>query len=373
MTVQTLTRNLDATLALVLESLLHPRFAPEDFARVKAQQLARLRDDAADPGTLAANVLNRQLYGPARIDGWPAEGTAATVGSLTLADVQHFYSTYYAPNLAALAIVSDAPQATLEPQLAGLLAWATPAVAAPRAAPAPAASPGRLYFVEAPGAPQSTLRLGYVALPYDATGPFYHAYLMQYPLGWARGSRIYRNLRDQHGYAYSTWANFLATPYGGTYTAYTAVRAEATAPALRELLGEIRTYRATGITPAELAYTKTAISLKQALQFETGSQKVAFLTRLLTYNLPDDYLRQQAAVLAALTKPEVDVLARQYLPVEQFSIVVVGDKRHLPGLRQLGYPVVLLGVHGQPLPPAKPLAAKAGRPGPARKSSTKSR
>lgn len=366
--VQTLTRNLEATLALVLESLLHPRFAPEDFARAQQQQLARLRDAATDPGDLAAAVLARQLYGSARPDGWPAEGTAATVGRLTLADVQHFYRTYYAPNLAALAIVSDAPEATIVPQLAGLLAWNAPPVTPPSAAPALATGLGRLYFVEAPGAPQSTIRLGYAAMPYDATGPFYHAYLMQYPLGWARGSRLYRNLRDRHGYTYSAWANFTATPYSGTYTASTAVRADATAPALRELLQEISTYRATGITPAELAYTKTALSQKQALQFETGAQKVAFLSRLLTYHLPANYLRQQAAVLAALTKPKVDALAKQYLPAEQFSIVVVGDKRHLPALRQLGYPVVVLDAAGQPLPPVKPVPAKTVRAGGSKKT-----
>jgi len=372
-TVQTLTRHLDATLALVLESLLHPRFAPADFARAKQQQLTRVRDEAADPGGLAYNVLQRQLYGPARIDGWPVEGTAATVSSLTLADVQHFYRTYYAPNLAALAIVSDAPQAAIVPQLAGLLAWTTPAVAPPRAAPTPAAGPGRLYFVEAPGAPQSSLRLGYAAMPYDATGPFYHAHLMQYPLGWARGSRLYRNLRDQHGYTYSVWARFSATPYDGNFTAATAVRADATAPALRELLQEITTYRASGITPDELATTKTTLSQKQALLFEIGLQKVAFLTQLLTYDLPADYLRQQAAVLAALTKPEVDALAKQYLPVEQFGIVVVGDKRHLPALRQLGYPVVMLDASGQPLPPPKPRPTKAIRTGASKKPVAKGR
>jgi len=371
--IKTLTRHLDATLALVLESLLHPRFAPDDFARAQQQQLTRVRDEAAAPGGLAYNVLQRQLYGPARIDGWPVEGTAATVASLTLADVQHFYRTYYAPNLAALAIVSDAPADAIVPQLAGLLAWTTPAVAPPRAAPVPVAGPGRLYFVEAPGAPQSTLRLGYAAMPYDAVGPFYHAHLMQYPLGRARGSRLYRNLRDQHGYTYSVWARFSATPYDGNFTAATAVRADATAPALRELLQEITTYRAAGITPEELATTKITFSQQQALQFETGPQKVAFLTQLLTYDLPANYLQQQATVLATLTKPEVDALARQYLPVEQFGIVVVGDKRHLPALRQLGYPVVLLDANGQPLPPAKPLPMKPARPGAARKPTAKGR
>ena len=32
-------------------------------------------------------------------------------------------------------------------------------------------------------------------------------------LGAARGSRLYRNLRDRHGYTYSAWANFYATPW----------------------------------------------------------------------------------------------------------------------------------------------------------------
>lgn len=78
-------------------------------------------------------------------------------------------------------------------------------------------------------------------------------------------------------------------------------------------------------------------------------------------------------MLAALTKPEVDVLARQYLPVEQFSIVVIGDKRHLPAFRQLGYPVVVLDANGQPLPPAKPLPEKAVRASAAKPHKAKGR
>ena len=151
------------------------------------------------------------------------------------------------------------------------------------------------------------------------------------------------------------------------------MRADATVSALRELLQEISTYRATGITPEELATTKITLSQQQALQFETGLQKIAFLTRLLTYDLPADYLQQQAAVLAALTKPEVDALAKQYLPVEHFSIVVVGDKRHLPALRQLGYPVMVLDASGQPVQIAKPLPAKAVRPGAVKKPAAKGR
>ena len=60
----------------------------------------------------------------------------------------------------------------------------------------------RIYFVNKDGAAQSEIRVGYLALPYDATGDYYRAYLANYVLGGAFNSRINLNLRENKGYTY---------------------------------------------------------------------------------------------------------------------------------------------------------------------------
>jgi zinc protease len=89
--VQSLTKNLPATLALLQEVLLHPRFDAADFDRPKKQTLEGLANQAIQPVTIANTTYSRLLYGSANIVSVPVNGTPASVESLTLDDVKAFY------------------------------------------------------------------------------------------------------------------------------------------------------------------------------------------------------------------------------------------------------------------------------------------
>ena len=104
---------------------------------------------------------------------------------------------------------------------------------------------------------------------------------------------------------------------------------------------------ANGITPEELSFTKNAIGQRDALQYETGIQKAAFIRRILDYNLPADYVEKQNRILAAMTKAEIDALAKKWLVADKMNILLVGDKaKILPGLQKSGYDLVELDVDG---------------------------
>ncbi|GAB2944682.1 pitrilysin family protein [Hymenobacter coalescens] len=359
--VQSLTKNLDKTLALVEQRLLHPKFDQADFDRLKKQTLEGIANQNTQPVVIANKTYNRLLYGQNDIMAVPTSGTAATVGSLTLDDVKQFYQSYYAPNISHLVVVSDQPQASIAPKLTFLNQWSTKPVELPKATASAKTDKTKLYFVNKDGAPQSEIRIGYVGLPYDATGEYYRAYLMNYILGGAFNSRINLNLREDKGYTYGARSGFQGSRYAGPYTAQAGVRADASAASVKEFMKEIELFRKEGITDEELAFLKASIGQSDALKYETGQQKAAFLSRLVEYDLPTDYVKQQTEILNNLTKEDVKTLANKYLP-EQMYIVTVGDKKYLPELKQLGYEVVELDMEGNPVAPAvaaEPAAAPA--------------
>ena len=100
--VQSLTKNLPATMALLDQRLLHPRFDAADFERVKKQQTELIANFANQPAVMADLTYNRLVYGQNNIAGTAVAGTTASVGSITLDDVKSFYNTYYAPNVSSL-------------------------------------------------------------------------------------------------------------------------------------------------------------------------------------------------------------------------------------------------------------------------------
>jgi zinc protease len=358
--VQSLTAKLPATLALLEQRLLYPRFDAEDFARLKKQQLEKISNFTTQPAVIANLTYNKLLYGPNHIAGTAVAGTTASVSSLTLDDVKDFYNKYYAPNVSYLVVVGDVDQPTLTPQLSFLKNWARKDVTVP--ADVPGAQPGKttVYFVNKPGAAQSEIRVGYLTdLPYDATGPYYRAYLANYLLGGAFNSRINLNLRENKGYTYGARSGFGSSRYVGPFTAQAGVRADATAASVKEFMSEITNYP-TGISDDELSFLQSSVGQSDALRYETGQQKAGFLARLVEYNLEPSYVQQQSTIVKALKKEDVQASAKQYLPADKMYIVVVGDRaKAFPGLGELGYPVVELDLEGNPVVAAAAPAAPA--------------
>ncbi|MFD2718089.1 pitrilysin family protein [Hymenobacter monticola] len=347
--VQSLTKNLPATMALLDQRLLHPRFDAADFARVKKQQLEGIANAVNQPTVIADQTYSRLLYGTGNIAGTPVAGNTTSVSSLTLDDVKSFYNTYYAPNVSYLVAVGDVDQPTLDANLGFLKNWAKKDVTIPTDMAGVQPDKTTIYFVNKPGAAQSEIRVGYLTdMKYDATGPYYKAYLSNYVLGQAFNSRINLNLRENKGFTYGARSGFAGTRYAGPFTASAGVRADATAASVKEFMSEITNYP-NGISDEELAFTQSSIGQSDALRYETGQQKAGFLSRLVEYNLDPTYVNQQTEILKNLKKEDVQAIAKKYLPADKMYIVVVGDEKQLPSLQALGYPVVQLDVEGKPV------------------------
>ncbi|MDU0372158.1 pitrilysin family protein [Hymenobacter endophyticus] len=358
--VQSLTKNLPATMKLLEERLLHPRFDEADFARIKKQTLEGIANQSTQPVVIADKTFARLVYGAGDIMQVAGSGTTSTVTNLTLDDVKQFYQQNYAPNVSYLVAVGDVDQAALTNQVGFLKSWQKKDVSLPAGMASTQPDKTRIYFVNKDGAAQSEIRVGYLTpLTYDATGDYYRAYLSNYLLGGAFNSRINLNLREDKGYTYGARSGFQGTRYVGPYTAQAGVRADATAASVKEFMKEIQGYR-NGITDDELQFLQASVGQSDALKYETGQQKALFLSRLLEYDLPTSYVQQQSDILKNLKKEDVQGIAQKYLPADNMYIVVVGDRaKAFPGISELGYEVVELDADGNRLTAMTPAAPAA--------------
>jgi zinc protease len=192
--------------------------------------------------------------------------------------------------------------------------------------------------------------MGYMSLPYDATGDYYKATLANYTLGGAFNSRINLNLREHHGFTYGARSGYSGTKYPGPYTASAGVRGNATDSSVVEFLKEIRNFADNGITNEELEFTKNSIGQSEALKYETPQQKAGFMGRILDYNLPKDFVEKQNAILKNIKAEEINSIAKNRLTYNNMIILVVGDKSKIyDGLMKLGYEVVELDTDGNPM------------------------
>jgi len=180
------------------------------------------------------------MYGTDNPTAFANTGTEETVENITLDDVKTFYANHYSPKIASIIAVSDLNESAMKKALAPLSDWAGDDVATATRKAYPELSGGTIYFVDKPDAAQSEIRIGKRALPYDATGDYYKANVMNYPLGGAFNSRINLNLREDKGYSYGARSFFNGNENGGWYRAGAAVRADSTAASITEFVNEVQ-------------------------------------------------------------------------------------------------------------------------------------
>jgi len=349
-TVRSLSENLAATLDIAAERLFTPAFAEEDFQRLRDQTLQSIEQSKTQASTVADSAFDLLLFGRDNSIAYPGIGTAATVSAITLEDIRDFYARAYSPATATVVTVSDISQAELTSLLSFLEEWSGEAPPAASVTAFPELAGGTLYLIDKPSAAQSEIRIGQRALPFDATGEYYRAGLMNYALGGAFSSRINLNLREDKGYTYGARSGFSGNDLLGLFSADAGVRTDATAPSVVEFVNEIRGYANGGITEQELAFTRRAIGQSDARNYETPSQKLGILSRIVTYDLPDDFIDEQNEILENITKAEIDALAADLLNVDDMILVVVGDREVvLPDLEALDFPIVELDEDANPL------------------------
>lgn len=354
--VETLTKNLDKTLALVEERLLRPRFTEAAFNRLKKQSLESFKMRHSMPSVIAEVAFTKVNYGPQSILGISTVGTEETVKNLTLKDIEDCYARFFTVKGARLAVVGDITQKEILGKLGFLAKLSSREIPVRPIPPAPKVDKTRIYLVDVPRAAQTEFRVGCVTdLKYDATGDFYRAGLANYTLGGMFSSRLNLNLREDKAWTYGARSGFSGDRYTGTFSFSSGIKSDATTQAVAEVLKEMGNYAAAGITPEELQFMRSAIGQRDALEYETPMQKTRFIGRILEYNLDADYVEQQNRILASIQKEAIDQAASKWIRTNAINILLVGDKaKILPGLKQTGFDIAELDVEGNPVTTEKP-------------------
>ena len=216
---------------------------------------------------------------------------------------------------------------------------------------APVVQKTKIYVVNIPNAAQTEFRVGYVTnLKYDALGDYYKANLSNYNLGGSFNSRLNIKLREDKGWTYGARTGFSGNKYTGAFSFSSGIRANATDSALAALLSDLKEYNVKGPDDTEVAFMKSSIGQSDARNYETGGQKAAFLSRMLIYNLPANFVNQQTKILDNISTNEIGSLAKKYYDINKMNILLVGDKNiFMPALKEFGYEIIELDANGNKL------------------------
>ncbi|MFQ5530383.1 MAG: M16 family metallopeptidase, partial [Gemmatimonadota bacterium] len=337
----TLARSFDETMAIVRELILEPRWDEQELELARGRTLNRIRQNRASPFSIAADAFRRLLYGD-DIRGRNLLGVESVVEELGMDELQAYHGAALAPNAATLHVVGAVSPGQVMEALAPLgSGWQGTAAEVP-ASPTTRTEPG-LYFVDVPGAKQSILQIGYLALA-ETDDDFYPAVVANYRLGGGGfASDFTQVLREQRGYTYGISSSFQGSRRSGPFTIGSAVRSNVTFESLELVKSMLQSYGPT-FDEEDLGATQGFLLRSNARAFETAGAKLGILDKMSSLGLPADYVLSREETVRQMTIERIRELAAEYIDPTRMIWLVVGDAdTQLGRLRELGLgdPVVV--------------------------------
>ncbi len=329
------TPHLNEALALMADAALQPAFAPAELQRLRAETLDELKVRYASPGTQAALVAQRAVFGDGAY-GRPVQGTPASLPAVTRADVQALHGTHFRPDNAVLVLAGDVNLV----QAVALAArhfgrWRAPATALPARA-AVAGTPGkdRLTLVDMGSAAGQANVAVALPVPDRAAADNADAAVTNAVLGLGYSSRMNQEIRIKRGLSYSAFSSLDARRGGGLLLASTQTKNESAAEVLQLVHTQLDSLLQAPVPADELAARKATLIGNLSRSVETTAGLAAQVAALVTAGLPPDALRARIGALSAVDAAAVQRYARQHLGAEQRRAVVAGDAAQFePALR----------------------------------------
>jgi zinc protease len=338
------------TLDILADMLLNSTFPPDALERLRGQRLVALTQSRVQPGSIAARVFPRVLYGSGHPFGQPV--TEESLKAITREDIAAFHQAYFRPRRALVSVVGDVQPAAVRSTVErALAAWTSggdkPSFAYPEA-PTPKAT--TIYLVDKAGAAQSTFAIGLPG-PARNTPDYYALQVMNTILGGQFQSRLNANIREEKGYSYGVTSSFSYGKGPGPFRAGGDVISAKTDAALVEFMKELKgIVGSRPVTDEELTTAKDALVQRLPAAFASVGSVNGAITSLWVQGLPDDYYQQYSKAVAAITKEDVLRVAKKYVDVDHLAIVIVGDRASIEGpLKATGIaPIALLDDFGNP-------------------------
>jgi len=341
--VSMLTDQAEPSLALLADVVRRPTFPEHEIERVRKEWVAGIAREKMSPEALALRVLPPLLYGAGHPYAIPfsGSGTEASVSALTRDDLVAHQRDFLRPDNATIIVTGAVTAATILPLLERHFGdWQPPAgTSPPRTAIAAAtgSSSTRVYLLDRPGAPQTSILAGQL-LPSSFAPDRIELNTANDVLGGTFTSRINMNLREDKHWSYGARSSLTEARGQRPWLLSAPVQTDKTVESIQEIRRELAEFLATRpITADEVDKIRSRDVRALSGQYETNAAVSSAIGDIVRFGRPDDYVRTLRARLEAQTDAGVRQAAAQAFRPDSLTWVIVGDLSKIEApIRELG-------------------------------------
>ncbi len=320
--LKTLVKHADEAFELLRLALAEPRFDDDAVERVRAQTIAGLRYQQNDPGVMATRRFFAEGFG-GHPYGNPTSGTIESVASITRDDLVALHRAVIARGRAKIAVVGAIGESRLSGLLDGVFGRLPEAAPLKSIAPVALRNRGERVIVDL-DVPQSVIRFGTEGVPIRDKD-FIPAFVLNHILGGgAFTSRLFQEVREKRGLAYSVGTSLVSYRAAAMTWGYTATKNERVAECLDVIAAEMNRLKTDGPTDEELQKAKDYLTGSYALGFDTSTKIAHTLAQLNFEGLGIDYIGRRNRLVAAVTQADIRRVSERILGDGNLLVVIAG-------------------------------------------------
>ncbi len=312
--------NKDEAFELLHTALTSPHFDPVDVERIRSQIISGLRRDTTNPTALASRKFLEIAFGDHPY-GRQASGTLDSVPTITVADMKDYVGRVLAKDTLKIAVVGDVDPATLGKLLDQTFGSLPAKAKLTPVADVAAAKPPQRAFVPL-DVPQTVITFGGPGVKRSDPN-FMAAYVVNHILGGGGlSSRLYREVREKRGLAYSVFESLLWMEHSAIFIGNTGTRADRAGDTIDAVENEVRRIAEEGPTQKELDEAKSYLKGSQMLALDTSSKLAQALLQYQQDKLPIDYIEKRNAIVDAVTLDDAKQAAKRLWGQGLLTVVV---------------------------------------------------
>lgn len=319
--MKTLDSNLEKGCEILVDMLLHSLFDKDEMSKEKMVICEEMKMIEDTPDEYAVDLISEAVFRKTALER-QIIGTTESLMGIERKDILDYIEKEYTRDSVVISIAGNFDEERICDFFEGKLSSLTEKKA-PRSW-----NEGeyeRSYTVRVKDIEQSHICLGRRGIPLDDE-LYYASSLLNNIMGGSMSSRLFQNIREEKGLAYSVFSSCSSYVDTGSYIIYAGVHQDKVKDAIHGIAEELQLLKMKGVTSEELAIAKEQMKSGYIFGLESVNSRMFSIgksTLLLNrVRTPQETL----ANLDAVTMEDIDRVAKNISDIESYSAVLVGKK-----------------------------------------------
>src|SRR5712671_5195655 len=319
--VKVLDEHLPIALDVLSDLVLNPVFDAEDIARERGVILEEIKMDEDNPDYLVHEIFTQNFWKDHPL-GKPILGTKETVKKFERQSVLDTYSHRFAPGNIIVAAAGHLDHDQFVDLVVKHFEHLKPAKngfhsAEPKIVP-------RIVLRNKKALEQVQLCIGVPSHPI-AHEKRHAGYILNTLLGGGMSSRLFQNIRERQGLAYSIYSDLNPYRDTGALTVYAGTSRESAVKVVQSVVSEFRRLKSEPVPADELRRSKDQLKGSLMLSLESSTARMSNLARQEMYFDRFYDLDELIEKIEAVTVEDLQSLAQEFFKTESVAVTALGN------------------------------------------------